>query len=134
MKKNKIGVGQNDTLVTVAIADTAAHVVAPPSGALVIEDMDNVSFQLSTTGTLVGAWTIEASNDFATQGEYNARANAGTWTDITALFSTIAAVASSPATRYTQAVGLGARAVRTKFTASSGAGNASGFPFCKGAQ
>jgi len=135
MKKNKIGIGQNATLVTVTgINDTNAHVLAPPTGALVIEDMDNVSFVLQTTGTLVATWTIQGANDFVTQGEYNGVANTGTWIDITALFSSIAAVASSPANRYTQAVGLCARAVRAVFTPSSGTGSIAGFPFAKGAQ
>lgn len=134
-KKNVLGRGQNAMLVTVVgINDTNPHVLAPPDGGLNIEDMDNVSFVLSTTGTLVGAWTIQASNDFSDNTAFNALVNAGTWVDVTALFTAPGAVASSPSTKFTQMVGCAFRALRAVFTASSGAGNISGFAFAKGAQ
>lgn len=136
-KKNVLGRGQNAMLVTVVgINDTNPHVLAPPSGGLVIEDIDNVSFVLNTTGNLTGAWTIQASNDFSDNTAFNALINAGTWVDITALFTAPGAVASSPSTKFTQnsPAPIAFRALRAVFTPSGGAGSISGFAFGKGGE
>jgi hypothetical protein len=70
---------------------------------------------LATTGTLVGTWKVEVSND---DGKTSA--------DITSAFTpTIAAVASSPNGQYAQMVPIVAKAIRLTFTASSGSGSAS---------
>lgn len=130
MKKNRLGDGQNDRFSTpLAVSDTNPH-----SFQMRIDHVDNVSWVLITTGTLAGAWTFQASNDWADDTEFNQVIKAGTFVDITALFTTLAAVLTGGSTRYAQSVGLAARSVQATFTATSGAGNISAFPFCKGAE
>lgn len=130
MKANVLGVGQNDVFATpLTVSDTAAH-----SFSLLIPWFDNVSWVLVTTGTLAGAWTFQASNNYADDTEYNQAVAAGTWVDVTTLFTTVAAVLTGGTTRYAQSVGLAARAVRATFTATSGAGTIFAWPFAKGAQ
>src|SRR5450631_446663 len=97
----------------------------------------NTSMTLFATGTVAGAWKIEASNDFTTaMTGLGTNANAGHWTDITVAFRTpnattgtaIAAVTSGGSSTYVEYMGnpgcgLGARSLQVTFTPTSGAGN-----------
>lgn len=103
-------------------------------GPIQVDDFDNISFQLVTTSTLAGAWTIQASNDYNALGDYNGAERAGTWTDVTALFTTMAAVVTGGSSRYTQSVGFAGKALRIVWTPTSGAGNVSAWMCAKGAQ
>jgi hypothetical protein len=130
VKKNRLGEGQNAAFSTpLTVSDTNPH-----SFQMRIDHVDNVSFVLITTGTLAGAWTFQASNDWADDTEFNQLIKAGTFVDITTLFTTVAAVLSGGSARYAQSVGLAARSVQATWTATSGTGTISAFPFAKGSQ
>lgn len=97
----------------------------------------NTSFTLFATGTVAGAWKIEASNDYALgDAGYGTSDNAGHWTDITLAWRTpnattgtaIAAVTSGGSSTYVEYMGnpgcgLAARSLQVTFTPTSGAGN-----------
>lgn len=80
-----------------------------------------------------GAWTIQASNSYA-NGELNQIDAAGTWTDITAQFTAIAALTGNQ-TRFTMStIGLlSARAIRPVLTlTAAGRTRAIALAFAKG--
>jgi hypothetical protein len=122
----------------VVLASTAISGTTPiVSGPIDVRDKDACSLQLVATGSPAGAWKVEASNDFvpgvtsgavggSSSGAYGSPAFAGTWSDITALFSrptTIATVAAA-GSQYVQAEShLDARHIRITFTPTSGTGN-----------
>jgi hypothetical protein len=98
-------------LFALSISDTAAH----PSAGFSILQYNYAGLQLNTTGTLVGAWTIQVSND-----------TGQTWSDITTGFTpSIAAVAASPSSQFAQCVPIVVQMIRVTFTATSGSGVAS---------
>jgi hypothetical protein len=95
----------------------------------------NTSFTLFATGTVAGAWKIEACNDYLIGGE-GGNPSAGSWVDITLAWRTpnattgtaIAAVTSGGNSQYVEymgnpGIGLGAKSLRVTFTPTSGAGN-----------
>ena len=95
----------------VSISDTNPH----SSSGFQILQYNYVGLQLNTSGSLVGSWKIEVSND-----------TGQTWADITTGFTpSIAAVAASPSSQFAQCVPIVVQMIRATFTASSGSGVAS---------
>lgn len=131
MKKNIRGIGNEGQFGPITIVGTT-----PIPFTIEISNLDNLSFQLNTTGTVAGAWTFQADNRYSTDAQFNAAVNAGTWPAMpTSLFSTVAAAAGAPTDQYVQSlVPIAARAIRVTFTPTSGAGTASLAFFGKGAQ
>lgn len=100
-----------------------------------VEDLDNLTFQLTTTSTGAGAWTFQGDNRYSNDTEYNAAVNAGTWPALPAsALSTIAAVAAASDQFVLTLVPYGGRAIRVTFTPTSGAGTVSVAMFGKGSQ
>jgi hypothetical protein len=96
----------------------------------------NTSFDLFWTGTVAGAWKIEASNSYLAGGN-GTNPRAGFWTDVTTAWRTpnattgtaIPAAAGSAGSTYVEylggsaGAGFGGKSLRVTFTPTSGAGN-----------
>lgn len=80
--------------VTVSAALPTGSAGVATSDPVNIHTLIEQSIQLtisSLAGAFVGTWTVEASNDYVPpQGELGAVPNAGHWTDVSALYTTIA--------------------------------------------
>jgi hypothetical protein len=96
-----------------------------------VRNLDKIGLQLviASPTTIDGAWKIEASGNYVpTTGAlaYGQAANAGAWSDVTALFSpAVAAVVHGTAatlSQFTQAE-LRTRALRVTLTPSTGSGS-----------
>ena len=127
--------GASVVLPLTAISGTTSIV----SGPIDVRDKDAVALQLIVaSGTSPnGAWLVEASLDFvpgkagagagaSSSGAYGSPAFAGTWSDVTALFSrptTIAAVTNNGTSYHQADPHLDARHIRVTFTPASGSGN-----------
>jgi hypothetical protein len=106
-----------------------------------MRNLDSLSFQLITTGTLTGTWTVEVSNNATPPNSalssisniYGQELGAGDWTDITTSFTpSITNPAGSATNQYVQADTLTARALRITFTRASGTGNVDVYAYGKG--
>lgn len=139
---------QGDGTASLVLAPTAISGTTPIGPVIIdVRDKDAVALQLIVAGgtTPHGSWKVEASLDFvpgvtsgalggSSSGAYGAPAFAGTWSDITALFSrpaTIAAVTDNT-TQYVQAdPHVDARHIRLTFTPASGSGSVSANVYMK---
>jgi hypothetical protein len=140
-KQNIFGMdGEEGHLLSLtSLSDTTAHISTPVWD---MRTLDGISFQLVTTGTLSGTWVVEVSNNATPASSsatsisniYGQELGAGTWTDITASFTTPAITnpAGSPTNQYVQASPLTARAIRVTFTRSAGSGNVNVYAYGKG--
>ena len=113
-----------------AIVGTTAIVGPAPAGASYMDNLDSLSLQLGSDGTVAGAWLIEVSNNYSAAGPVlNDAGDAGVWSDVTAMFklpsgSAIAAVTSGGSEQYAVPTTFPrARAFRVTFTPTAGAGN-----------
>lgn len=128
MKKTKFGLG-NEGIAASAVATSGTTVV---DTVVPIMDTDNISFTLLTTGTIAGAWTILASNDWNELGAYNGQARSGNFVDVTALFTTMAAVLTGGTARYCQSSQpMSAKALMVRWTPTSGTGTISIYTYQK---
>lgn len=128
MSNRFAGEGNNDVMQTGTISDTVARVGRVSH----LKKIDNVSYQLITTGDLQGAWKIEESNSYAGASDAGdgAPLAAGTWLDVTARFGsanftdyypTIAAVTAA-SNQIITVRNNARRAIRPTFTPASGTG------------
>lgn len=104
------------------IPSTTVSGTTPIVSAVVdIRDLDSIGFQLITTGSVAGAWTFAASNNFQPEGiaSYGQIPTMGDWSDVTALF---APAAVTTASNQSKQANLRARSIRATFTPTSGAG------------
>ena len=101
------------------------------SPATIIQRLPGISYSLVWTGTPVGTFTVEVSNDYS-QGP-NGVLNAGNWTALptSAFVGTYPVPAGSASNGFLDVVGTEAYAVRIVYTASSGAGNLTIIPCAK---
>jgi len=119
-----------NTIPTQAISGTT-----PVVSFVEMRRLDDVSFQLITSGTVAGTWLIEASNNFVAAMNGNAYGSVsngtatGTFTDVTAMFTVPAGTAIvNPAGSTTNQfvmpkTRMRCRTLRITFTPSAGAGN-----------
>ncbi len=129
MQKNVYGEGSEGIVIpTQAISGTTPIV----STVTWINMLDNVGYQLVTTGTVAGAWKVEVSNNYAVTWYNNQAAGAGDWFDYTSRMTTIAAVLSGGSNQIAEHIGCTCRAMRLTFTPTSGAGNVSAYFYGKG--
>lgn len=107
---------------------------------IVVQDsmvqFDGVAYVLKSTGTVAGAWTIQAANNYQAPGAgglRNTPANAGDFGDVSSLCTpALAAAAGAPKTQAVQIVPFGWGAAQVTFTPTSGAGNVAVYRVAKG--
>lgn len=122
----------NNATVTIASVTNSTTIVT--GGTQTNETFNNGTTTASVTDVpLAGAWTFQADDLYEVSTADNSIPNAGTWPDCTGLFTTVAAITTT-SDKYSQSVGLAARAVRATFTPTSGAGFVTIIAFAKGAQ
>jgi len=128
--KNLYGQGMEGRVLNTTVSDTTVQT----SHVTFLNTLDNISYQLISTGTVAGAWTVEVSNNYTPGLGDNQAPNSGNWVDITSLFTTVNAVTSGGSDQYIEKSSglIGARAIRVKFTPTSGAGTVSAWFFGKG--
>ena len=142
--KDTSGDGTASLVLPVTAISGTTPIVSNP---IDVRDKDAVALMLVIAGgtTPNGAWKVEASLDFvpgvtsgavggSSSGAYGAPANAGTWADVTALFSrptTIAAVTNNITSYHQADPHLDARHIRITFTPASGSGNVSAQAYMK---
>lgn len=104
-------------------------VAAITSEVIVISFMDNVGIQLIWTGTAVGTFAVQVSNNYHKTEPGGAVSNSGTWTTIP-LDPAIAAAGSAD-NAFIDLNQMGACAVRVVYTNSSGTGVLNGYVSAK---
>ena len=85
----------------------------------IIQKISYVSYSVAFTGTPVGTFSVEVSNDYALNPDGTVK-NSGTWTAVT-LTSSPAATGSAD-NGFIDLSGISAYAIRLKYTRSSGTG------------
>jgi hypothetical protein len=121
----------------------SAHVGAFAGSTFVNETFtgDETITVIRTDSPLLGAWSIDVSNDFSTGIDGNDRADSGRWSDLTDDFSpsidavtgtTILDEEAEQTNQYVQASPVEARAFRVNFAYTSGLGTISVLYFGKG--
>ncbi len=127
--------GDNGTsmvlIAPVAIVGTTPIPITFPMG-----QFDGVGLVLVTTGTVAGAWTIQAADDFQPSGLtglQNVPANAGNFGPVSTLCApALVAAAGSPTKQAVQIVPFMWSTGLLTFTPTSGAGNVAAYIYCKG--
>lgn len=118
-------------IAPVAIVGTTPIPVFFPTG-----QFDGFSLVLVTTGTVAGAWTIGAANDYQppnATGLQNIPANAGNFGNVSTLAQpALAAVLSGGSKQAVQVSPFMWGAGSLTFTPTSGAGNVAAYIFAKG--
>lgn len=96
--------------------DGSGNLVSNPT---IINQLSIMSYSAVWTGTLVGTFSVEVSNDYSLDAS-GKTFNAGTWSALT--LSGSIAPAGSPGNGFIDIFGTGAYAIRLVYTATSGAG------------
>jgi hypothetical protein len=137
MKLNKFGVGYRCYLTR---SQTISSGTTPLSiGIATLDNVDNLSVQLITTGTLAGDWTFTASNDFClmpmAEGGINSQ-NPGNFSPYAAtnFQTTLAAVSSGGSSQILEKPAFCPKALKVIFTRTAGTGTATVAIFGKGSR
>lgn len=117
LNKPLIGVVASGALVS---GDMSADITGP---ATIIQRLPGISYSVVWTGTPVGVFAVQVSNDYALSAT-GAVINAGTWTSLptSAFIGTYPVPSGSAGSGMLDVVGTECYAVRLKYTRTSGSG------------
>lgn len=124
--------GDNGTTF-VLIASQAISGTTPIVAVFPMQQYDGVALVLVSTGTVAGAWTVQAANNGLGNNTQNNPTATGTYADVSTLCSpALAAVVSGGSKQAVQIVPFGWGGGQLTFTPTSGAGNVAAYIFAKG--